>query len=148
MENELNIKTGVVRISVKNDTGAPGGVISFNPSDSIFREGFYLLANEFQTKLAEMEKESNELEKNSQVDGNGLLVNAMDRIALVKEICVYLRGKIDHLFGEGTSMVAFGDCLNLDVFPQFFDAMVPFFQEAGAEATRKYLNSDSSKVMK
>jgi hypothetical protein len=148
MENELNILTGVKRISVTNDSGAPGGVISFNPSDALFRESFFMLVGEFQEKITEMQKRSDELDKNTETDKNGILLNAMDRIALVKDICIYLREKIDHLFGAGTSQTAFGDSLNLDTFPQFFEGITPFFQEAQSEAMKKYSNNDSSKVMK
>jgi hypothetical protein len=146
--DEIVISTGKKRIAIKDDSGEVRGEISFNPTDTLFREKFYQLIGEFKAKIDELTEKSKELEKNTQVDENGLFVNTGDRIAFVRETCEYLREKIDHLFGDGTSQIAFGDSLSLELFPQFFEGIMPFVKESGNKAMEKYTGQNSSNVMK
>jgi hypothetical protein len=148
MENEFVISSGTKKITIKDESGEVRGVISFNPTDTTFTEMFYQLIGEFKTKIDELQDRSKELEKDSRVDENGLFLNTGERLAFVRETCVFIREKIDHLFGAGTSQIAFGDTLNLDVFPQFFEGIMPFVKEARKRVMSKYVDDKSSKVMK
>lgn len=133
--DSIKITTGEKRIAINDD---PGRVIVFNPTDVLFAEKFYSLIGEFQTRLTEYEKRSEEIDQVQDVDGNGLPANLDQRLALMREACEYMRERIDYLFGAGTSHKAFGDTLELDVFQQFFEGITPFVKEARTEKIAQY----------
>ena len=133
----IKTTTGVKEITVERD-GVTAGVIRFNPSDVLFAEKFYHLVGEFEEKMEEYEARSNAIEKNTSLDDNHLPVNMDERLALLREACLFVRERIDHLFGAGTSQAAFGETLVLDVFNQFFEGVTPFVQHARAEKLAQY----------
>lgn len=133
----IKTTTGLKEISVERD-GAIAGVIRFNPSDVLFAEKFYHLVGEFEEKMEEYRARSGAIEKNTSLDGNHLPVNMDERLALLHEACLFIRERIDHLFGAGTSQIAFGETLALDVFTQFFEGITPFVQHVRAEKLAQY----------
>lgn len=133
--DSIRIETGEKRVSINDDSSR---VIVFNPSDVLFAERFYKLMGEFETKLGEYEERTRELEASQELDENGLPVNAQERLDVLKETCVYVRERIDYLFGEGTAQTAFGDVANLDIFTQFFEGITPFIQNARAGKIAQY----------
>ena len=144
--DSLRIDTGVKRIAINDD---PSRVIEFNPNDLLFAEKFYALVGEFGQKQKEYQKRSAEIEANKEVDENGVPANTGDGLALMREVCTYMRGKIDYLFGEGTSEKAFGDTMSLYVFEQFFTGVTPFIQSARQDKVARYLNErNAGRVMK
>ena len=142
--DSLQITSNERRIAINND---PERIIRFNPSDVVFAEKFYNLIGEFQKTLTQYEPRAREIESNTETDENGLPVNFADRIALHREICDYIRERIDHLFGIGTSQTAFGDDRDPDQFTQFFEGLKPFFKDARTAKVEKYTNS-KKRVMK
>ena len=135
--DSIKTSTGNKEVSVERD-GKIAGVISFNPSDIIFAEKFYGLIGEFENKLAEYQARNDELDADKSVDGNNVPVNLSARLSLLRDACEYIRGRIDHLFGIGTSQIAFGDALNLDMFEQFFNGITPFVQSVRADKIAQY----------
>jgi hypothetical protein len=133
--DSIRIDTGVKRLSINDD---PKRVIEFNPYDVIFAEKFYALIADFEAKLAEYQERIAAVETVDETDEHGLPLNAGERIAIHKEVCEYVRERIDHLFGEGTSQTAFGDVLNMDVYAQFFEGVTPFIKGARARRIAKY----------
>jgi hypothetical protein len=131
----LQINTGEKRIAINGDESR---VIVFNPSDIIFAEKFYNLVGDFELKLGEYQKRGALLDANQETDSNGTPKNLDERLALLREICEYVRERIDHLFGKGTSQKAFGDTLSLDVFKQFFEGITPFVQTVRSEKIAQY----------
>ena len=140
----LDLKTNSKNIELKRD-GVVTGVLSFDPSDVIFAEKFYNLITEFQAKAKEYEPQAEALDKNTATDGNGLPVNFGERIALLREVCEYIRTRIDHLFGIGTSQAAFGDVYDTELIVQFLDDLKPFFQSAREKKKKKYTSTASAK---
>lgn len=134
--DSIRIDTGVKRVCINDN---PEKVIEFNPSDVIFAEKFYQLIKDFELKQTEFINRSKELDANKEIDENGLPVNLNESIALLKEVCNYFREKIDGLFGEGSSQKAFGDSLNLDIFEQFFEGILPFIEKVREEKVKKYV---------
>lgn len=143
MEN-LNIDDGTKRIMINDD---PTRVIEFNPSDVVWVEKFQGLRKDFAVKELEFKKRCDEVDSCTDVDENGIPVNFEARVALLREVCEFIREKIDQLFGAGTSKKAFGDTLNLDMFEQFFNGITPFIQAARNKKMAAYIN-ENSKVMK
>ena len=138
----LQIKSGEIVLSINDD---PERVIRFNPHDVNFVERFYNLIAEFETRVTEFENRSKAIDENKEADANGLPLNVPERIQLMREACDYIRGKIDHLFGAGTSQTAFGDVLSLDGFVQFFEGITPHIQQARISKTEKYTSPDAEK---
>lgn len=133
----IKTSTGNKEISVERD-GKLAGVVRFNPSDVVFAEKFYALVGEFESKLAEYQTRSEAIESQTELDNNQLPVNMEDRLALLREACTFIRERIDHLFGTGTSQIAFGDTLSLDIFTQFFEGITPFIQAVRTEKIAQY----------
>lgn len=135
--DSIHISTGEKRIAIERD-GKQAGEIVFTPTDALFAEKFYHLLGEFDTKLDEYRKRSDAIDASQKLDGYGLPINADERINLLKEACTYIRGKIDYVFGEGTSQAAFGDALSMDVFEQFFSGITPYIRQARTQLVAKY----------
>jgi hypothetical protein len=143
MEKTLQINTGIVDLAIVRD-GISVGTLSFNPTDTLFAERFYALLGELQKNLKEYKERGIELSKNGN-DKDGVPVNVEAHIALQIELCNYLREKTDKIFGEGTAQKLFGEVRNLEVYQQFFDGILPFFQQARAEKVAKYTTNASVK---
>lgn len=135
----LRIDTGIKRIPIERD-GETVGFLEFDPESVVFAERFYQLLRNFQAKQAEYQTRSKVLDENKEKDEHGLPVNLGDGIAFVREVCEYMRGQIDLLFGEGTSQKLFGDTLKLEVFDQFFNGIAPMIETARAEKVTRYAN--------
>ena len=141
--DSLQINTGEKRIAINDD---PNRVIVFNPTDVVFIEKFYRLIGDFQTQFAAYQAKSAELDQNQATDENGIPANAGERLALLRDECLYVRGQIDNLFGPGTSQTVFGDALSLDACNQFFEGVAPFIQKARTEKIQKYTNKRPKRV--
>lgn len=137
MADTLRIDTGVKKIAIQRDD-QPECFIEFNPSDVAFAERFYALLGDFEGKLKDFQVRSEEIDKNADLDGRGIPVNLPERLALTRDACMFIRGKIDDLFGPGTSQAVFGDALTLDMFTQFFEGITPFIKVARTEKLTKY----------
>jgi hypothetical protein len=143
----LKIGSGIERITINDD---PDRVIEFDPSEVGFVERFYKVYHEFEEKQAEFEKRSKALDaEKDNVDENGVPVNIGEGIALMKDVCSYMRDRIDYVFGQGTSQVVFGDALSMERIGEFFEGMTPFVQANRSEKMAKYLTKKTSgRVMK
>lgn len=133
--NKLNTASNAVRLAINDD---PNNVLEFNPSDVLFFERFMTLLTEFEEKSKEFEKKSAEIEKIKGKDNHGIPLNALEKIRLLKELCLYLRAQIDNVFGDNTSYKLFGDALVIDAFEQFFDGIIPYIEKARDEKIKKY----------
>ena len=140
----LVLSSNTKKIAITRD-GEDTGVLKFDPSDVIFAEKFYNLIAEFQAKAKEYEPKAMALDGNTATDTNGLPVNFGERIALLRDVCEYIRARIDHLFGIGTSQAAFGDAYDTELIVQFLDGLKPFFQSARMAKIEKYTSSASAK---
>jgi hypothetical protein len=143
MDN-LRIDTGVKRIMINDGPE----FLEFNPSDILFAEKFYSLISEFETKMDEYKARTEEIEANKELDAHGMPVNFEARVKLMREVCEFIRERIDHLFGAGTSQKAFGNVLSLNVFEQFFAGITPFIKQARNEKVDKYTPPPISKKRK
>lgn len=132
--DSIQIDTGVKRIIVNDD---PERVIVFNPSDVMFAEKFYQLIRDFEGKQAEFQKRAQDLDTD-ELDDLGIPANIKAGIDLLREMCEYLREKIDDLFGSGTSQAAFQNANTLEMFEQFFDGIMPFIQQARSAKIEKH----------
>jgi len=131
----ISIKSGKIRLAINDDETC---VIEFNPSDIAFAERFYALLKEFDHKQAEYRQRAEELDAVAGLDELGIPKRTPEGLALLRDICIYMREKVDYLFGAGTSQKAFGDALEIELFEQFFNGVAPFIQKARSERLKKY----------
>ncbi len=122
--DSLSIDVGEIRLAINND---PNRVIAFNPSDAGFAERFYKVVEEFRAKSEEYKRQADQ--------------ELTDEIAIgiLKDTCLYVRDRIDYVFGAETSQKAFGDALVMDMFAQFFDGITPYIQKVRTAKIEKYL---------
>lgn len=137
----IQIDTGEKRVQITRD-GKSAGELVFIPSDILFAERFYALLDELNAKLVEFRLLQAQFK---QTKPDELPSDMPERIALQRDLCEYMREKIDHIFGKGTSQILFGEVRNLDVYKQFFDGILPFFKLARAERVAQYTTVASAK---
>jgi hypothetical protein len=134
--DSIRIHSGIQRIAINDD---PERVIEFNPNDVTFVERFYNLIHEFEGKEEEFQRRARLIdERQEQLDTHGIPENLPEGAQLLREVCEFMRTKIDHVFGPGTSQKAFGDSLSLDMIGQFFEGIAPFVTRARAEKLETY----------
>lgn len=133
--DSIQINSGLKRIAVNGDENR---VIEFNPEDIVFVEKFYGLIRQFEEKEVEFRERADEISKKEDVDQYGIALNTGESIRLALELCDYLRGQIDQVFGAGTSQAAFGEARTLSMFEQFFNGIMPFIQGAREEKVKQY----------
>lgn len=133
----LNINKGDITLTINDD---PNKVISFNPEDVSFTEQFYALTQKLEDKEKEYTEKMKSLE-NSELDKYGIPKNLKKQIAVLKDICAFMRDEIDALFGDGTSDTAFGKTNTLDMFAQFFNGVTPYIKQTREDKMSKYLNN-------
>ena len=126
---------GVIRLAIDDD---PERVISFVPDDVLFAERFYHLLDALREKEEEYRDRVTVLSENKAVDAYGIPENASAGIALLHEVCDFMRDEIDGVFGEGTSQKVFGEYRSLSMIEQFFKGITPYIQTARKEKTRQY----------
>lgn len=142
--DSLVLTTSEKRITITRD-GANVGTVVFNPEDVTFAERFYKIMGEFQERYNEFSQRAKVIDANQTLDTDGLPVNTGERIAFLKDACQYFRERIDILFGIGTSQVAFGDVMELEIFPQFLQGIAPYIQQARASKLQQYAPTASLK---
>ncbi len=145
--DSIRIDTGVKRLLINDGPD----VLEFNPTDIVFAEKFYAMIREFEEKQAEYQARAELAAADEKVDENGIPVNITKSLELLREVCIFLRERIDFLFGAGTSQKLFGDAMTLDMFEQFFEAIAPHIQRARADKVSRYTKAGKRggrKVMK
>lgn len=136
MDNNLTIDTGEIRLTVNDD---PSRVIRFNPTDVPFVERFFKLIGEYENKLVEFKRRADELGITDGYIIDEVPSNIEQQAALLREFCEYTQTKIDEIFGSGTSKAAFGNAMNAEMFPQFFEGVTRYIQNVRSDKISKYL---------
>jgi len=142
MEN-IRIDTGTKRIQINDGPE----FIEFDPTDVDFAEKFYDLVIDFENKQVEYTQRADNL-KTAEKDEQTILANTAETISLVKEICEYMNGQIDKVFGENTSKKCFGSHQSLVQYIQFFQGIVPIISTVRDVKITKYLPHPHKKVSK
>lgn len=142
---KINIDKGATRIPIVRD-GEDVGVIAFNANSIEFADGFYNLLKNFDGRMAEFEKKATKLDGVTKVDEFGFPINTKEKLQLIKETCEYMREEIDKLFGENTCDIVFGDSNTLDMFSQFFEGVIPYFEKSRSLKIAKYTKGKPTKA--
>jgi hypothetical protein len=140
----LVINTGTKTIPIERD-GQNVGSISFNPLDLAFVDRFQALYSDLKSKESEYRARADELDKNTALDENNMPMNANERMGYLLEVCEYMRGRIDNVFGVGTSQTVFGDTMKFEVIEQFLSGVTPFINKARNDKVSQYTTLESAK---
>lgn len=132
----IKIDTGTIRLQVECDGREE--TLSFNPDDVAFVEKFLSLMNELENKQEEYVRRAAELEAVTETNGFGIPINLKERLGLLLEMCIFMRGQVDEVFGVGTSQRIFGSANTLEMFEQLFNGIAPFVQKRREEKLKKY----------
>jgi len=143
--SNININTGEIRLTINDDESR---VIAFNPNDLEFVNNLYELLADLENKEKEYKAKEAEIDKNTEVNSYGIPVNLKEKLELLKETCSYMRGKVDTVFGEGTSQMVFGSVNTLDMFEQFFEGVTPYIEKVRSVKTNKYTKNNKKNVMR
>lgn len=146
----IRINTESIRVAINDDESR---VIEFNPNDLDFIERFYSLISDFEVKEKEYRQRLDILNQNTELDAYNIPKNMRESLVLLKEICEFMRERLDYVFGEGTSQKAFGNANTLDMFEQFLNGVTPYIQKNREEKIGKYTGNRAqrraaAKVMK
>lgn len=142
---EIKINTGTIRLRVECDGREE--FIAFNPDDVVFINRFCELMTAMEKKQEEYNVKAEELEKVTETDSLGFPINMKEKLALVLDICSFMRTQVDEVFGAGTSHKIFGDANTLDMFTQFFEGITPFIQRNRDEKMARYIAEKQQGVM-
>ena len=141
----IKINTGMIRLQVECDGRTEE--ITFNPDDVGFINKFCDLMKTMEEKQVEYDARIAELEKEESFDTYGIPHNMKERLALMLEICLFMREQVDMVFGAGTSQKIFGDANTLEMFTQFFEGIAPYIQKNREEKMAKYISGKQAGVM-
>jgi hypothetical protein len=132
--DSIQIDLGIKRLQINDGPE----FIQFSPDDITFAEHFYQLIQDFQTKQVEYQKRAEAIDANTALDANGIPANVPEGLAMMHEVCDFMRERIDLLFGEGTSQKVFGDALSLGMYESFFQQITPYIQRSRSEKIAQY----------
>lgn len=141
----MEIKSGV-SIPVERN-GKHVGDLNFDPADVVFAEKIYDLIGSLEHTQAEYETKAASLDADTRTDGFGLPINARDRLRFLREACEDMHGKIDAVFGDGTSAMVFGGSLSLEAIGMFFEELAPHMESARSDKVGKYLNREQRRAV-
>lgn len=132
MTDSLRIDTGEIRLAINDD---PNRVIAFNPEDLVFVEKFYGLHDELIALDKDFRTRGEQIEASDMPQEQ----KALQSIALAKELHIAMRHKIDHVFGEGTSQIVFGDTYTFRSMESFFEGIAAFINPVRVKHLEGYL---------
>ena len=143
MDNVLRIDDGTKKLGINDGPE----FISFNPTDVKWAELFQGMRQELLDKVDELQARSKELEAKAKAPGTTGVAAEIEKsgLALRTEVCVYMREKIDRLFGENTSQKVFGDLMSEYAITSFLEQVSPHIQIARAAKVAAYVPHPQAK---
>lgn len=134
--------SGVIELAVNGDENR---IIRFNPDDITFANRFYDFISEFQIKKEEFSKKLDSISPDDETVTLANCKNTKEILDATLEICMYLRSKIDYVFGEGTSQTAFGDTNSFSMFIDFLEGITPYIRKVRSQRIKKYTGKYNNK---
>ena len=129
----LQVRTGQISLQILDDNGDPRGVFKFIPTDIESAKQVLELQKDIDVKS----KEFHELAKQADT--------ADKQINLLSDIVDYFEGRIDSIFGQGSSKILFGDAKTLSMFEDFIVGIIPYYEKASKERISKYTKTRKRK---
>jgi hypothetical protein len=138
MIDKIRVDSGLKRIQVNDGPE----FIEFNPEDIVFIEAFYNMAKEFDLRKDGYTAKFESLAVGEEGTDNPYGSEMDEKIALLREVCEFMREQIDLVFGEETSQKVFGDAMTLNMFAQFIDGINPFISPVREKKVAKYISPE------
>jgi hypothetical protein len=127
----IRVSTGAKRIEVNDD----GDYITLNFADQSFPERFFAMIDRVTDIAKEAEPREKEL-RETYPAGSVELARAVSSFNV--EIHTAVSKEIDGFFGANTCKRVFGDIVpGIDLIDDFFQQLMPYFQEFGKERAQK-----------
>ena len=124
----LKINLGNVSLKIVDENNNEKGIFTFNPNDINTANKFFDLLSELDIKKEEFTKRESELAED----------DIKGKLALTLEVIDYFENKIDNIFGSGSSELIFGQTKSIDMFKDFFEGLMPYYQKASQNRIDKY----------
>jgi len=124
----LKINLGNVSLKIVDENNNEKGIFTFNPNDINTANKFFDLLAELDIKKEEFTKRESELAED----------DIKGKLALTLEVIDYFENKIDNIFGSGSSELIFGQTKSIDMFKDFFEGLMPYYQKASQNRIDKY----------
>ena len=128
----LKIHSGVVRLNIEDEYGHSRGIFAFNPEDIESLKNIYKLQDEINQKQVELQEVANNCK------------TLDEKVEFITKTVQYYKGVIDRCFGEGTSQIVFGDCNTLEMFSDFLEGIMPYYEKANERRLAKYKKAKKS----
>lgn len=127
----IRVSTGAKRIEVNDN----GDYITLNFADQSFPERFFAMVDRVTDIAKDAEPREKEIREKYPA-GSVELYRAFSSFNL--EFHTAVAGEIDGFFGAGTCKRVFGDIVpGIDLIDDFFQQLMPYFQEFGKERAEK-----------
>lgn len=129
----LQIRTGQVSLNILDDAGNSRGVFTFNPTDIESAKRLVQMQQEFAVKQNEFNEKASTCETQE------------EKVNLLSEVVNYFRNVVDECFGEGSSQTLFGEARTLSMFEDFFNGIIPYYEQAKKQRMQKYTKKNAGK---
>jgi hypothetical protein len=123
---QLKISTGKIAIQILDDDGEVRGVFKFNPEDIKSARKIADLIEDYKTKSVEYSERAK------------LIETPEENVRLLDEVVDYFKTSLDSVYGDGTSMVLFGNASTLEMFDDFFAGITPYYEKASKQRKAKF----------
>lgn len=111
--SSIKLNNNKIKLLINDDENK---FIEFNPSDL-----------QFALKVEQMYKSISEIKIENNVE-------------CLVDVCETIDEEIDNLFGEGKAKMIFDGQMDVYLYTQFIEALIPYVKEASEKRVAKYLN--------
>jgi hypothetical protein len=130
----LRVDTGSKKIQINDGPD----FIEFNPTEVNWGRRYEKMRVEVKLRMDDLSAKIAVLEKNDDP--------AIEEISKLRdEVCLFIREKIDILFGAGTSQKVFGDSMSEYAIASFLEGITPFIQAGRETLVSKYMPKERKK---
>ncbi|MEG1687759.1 MAG: hypothetical protein RR276_07740 [Angelakisella sp.] len=119
----MKLTSGTITVPVERD-GQPVGELCFDPGDVAFAERFYRMTQGLTQREQQLRQQQD--------------TPLGERLTQLTETVHWLRAQLDEIFGEGSSVMLFGEQCSLTLFQQFFEGIEPVIRRARDKKTARY----------
>lgn len=130
----LRIDTGVKKIQINDGPE----FIEFNPTEVNWGRRYEKMRMDVKLRMDDLSAKIAEIEKSKDP-------NVEEISKLRDEVCLFIREKIDILFGSGTSQKVFGDSMSEYAIASFLEGITPFIQAGRETLVTKYMPKEHKK---
>jgi hypothetical protein len=141
----LKIESSKIRLAINDDKNK---IIEFDPNDVKFINRYYSMISNFEVKQKEFAEKAAKIDKITTYNSIGMKVSDIEGSKLMLEMCEYMKGQIDYVFGNGASEKAFGDTINPEMINEFLGGVAEYIAAERNAKIEKYTGKNTKSVAK